>query len=698
MFVLNELDRLLQDIGSAGKSKQNNVKISIPDLEPIDVGRLNLPAKLNLPYGPPLTFDQIAKNRYQNHPLEKISSLAIDGQRYPTTNSIFLNLMNQFVFSKLAKLPERHYPWAKLLLCDRFSYDLLLKHERILSLAANDLRNFLYRAPFVITAIFELDNIVTLFELSGEPLILIRRDPRTGKSIATYNYAPVKKVFPYLRMSDLVVLIEDRDLLSAKLSRIIHFLAHFARSFQLIELGGLNKIIGLPHPIYNNVLVIRPKLPDWTDYYAHLPLSYLSFMATQLASIADKLKLRLETVTYRAADPQQQTRVFAHFLSTAVDKKEHDLLDSRVARVLVMDRFHDLRGTLLHADRFEAFLVQEKSQIKLLTATSGNHCERPTLGSVDEQLNTKLHLVRLTEVLGVILRHAMHLKPTAQTVKASKQNEQALPNRRRPAKFTLPTTTNKYSLSAAMSTSQSIRRNLETVKILYKSLNEGYLILLKLESSLEGIISELRQSEKPLDETRQVALAERLYRLVSACRQLIKASTKTIDMTDITRLSCLVADAINLFNVHSRSDKVVDLVDKAKQSLLSEKDLGLENGSRFESYSGASNLFKRYQAFDSLSVSTCGQRSALSIDEVIEQMLDNRLSEKSYPTSNLVKEPKFNKDARTTIVLTFLGALTASELARIKLIEIQLKKQSQLCDILVLSSALVAPDDFLAAL
>lgn len=687
MFVLRELDEFLKDIASLGKHKNDDIRVSLPDIEPIDVAKLNLPEKLNLPYGPPLTLDRIAVNRYQN-PLDK--TLAIDGQKYPTTNSLFLKLMNQFIFSKLVKLPERQYPWAKLLICDHHSYELILKHARITSLASNSLRNFLHREPFLITAIFELDNIVTLFDRSSEPLVIIRRDPRTGKSFVSYNYDPVKKVFPYLKMSDLVVVIEDKDLLSAKLVQLMHFLAHFARSFQLIQLGGLNKIMGWPHPIYNNVLIVRPKTPTWTDYYSQIPLTFVSFMATQLASIAEKLKLRLETVTYRAGDLHQQTKVYAHFLSSIVDKKIHDLLDTRIARVLVLDRFYDLRGTLLHADRFEAFLAQERSQVKLLSA--GSHLERPTLGSVDEQLNYRLHLVRLTEVLGVILNYAMHLKPTelgAANKRLGKQvvrlDKSLMP---RPAQY-----------SAAISTSQSIRRNLDIVKILYKSLNEGYLILLKLESSLESISTELRQSENPLDESRQMAIAERLQRLVSACRQLMKVSTKTIDSTDITRLSCLIADTINLFCALNRSQKIVDLVIGAKSSIMKKKDLKLDDDSKFDSAGKIfSDLSVKYNAFDSLSASSCGQRSALSIDEILERMLDERLDEKTFPTCKLVENPKFSRDTKMTIVLVFLGALTAGELSRIKLIEMQLKKQYQLCDILVLSSALAAPDDFLAAL
>lgn len=690
MFVLNELDELLNSLFQPER-KKIPLKISLVDVKRIDVEKLKLSTGIRYPTGKSELL--LPANRSSKPPL---SNLIPSPDYGLSTDRLFLRQINTVILTKLNQVPERQYASAKLVICDRTSHDILLKLKRITS---TSLRNFIFKPPFNVTAIFLLDLVVDLFDRQREPILIYRYDRSIGQQIISYNYPLARKVFPYLKMSDIIVLLDDKqqmelgifDINSKREHQIIQLLNQFARSVQIIELSPINKLLGKPHLIYDNALIIGPYLSTDITNLARssmcqkLPLSQVTHMAHRLVKVAEQMGLQLKSITFRVGDNFNQTKAFSLLAKTELDsqRSSHPTVmksPEMVARVLVLDRLCDLHGTLSHADRYGAFLEQEEL---------GEGIIKSRIDSVHE-LDEKLQFEQLTDVLGTILKYAIQLRP----------NELELPKGKRVVQSI------ERSLSSAMLTSQSIRRHLDMVKILYKCLNEGYLLILRLESSLESASSQLRNLTAPLLVNEQRNFAERLERIYSAYKQLIKISGKSIRALDCVRVASLLLDVINMFTfIHNNTAKEMDSAHKTlkdiRQFLLNSREFKKALESKADTDDGAkfaNILMDKLTKFDSLSRETCGQRSIWTIEQVISNFYHQQLEQGPYTTIDLL--PDANMGGKNVIIV-LLGAMTPQELSQVKMLETSLRReagQGSLGGVCVLTMGLAKPGEFLLSL
>lgn len=588
MFLVQEVDKLLASFANNTRAKEV-FGVNLPDIDRIDVEELNLSQKVRYP----LSSDATLKH---NQP-------PAFSKPYSTTDAVFFDLIKQLVLFNIAQIPLKQYASAKLVLCDTSSYNMLMKLQRM---NYQKVKNFIYKPPFSVTAIFLLQDIVDLFDRERKPIVIIKNDKHSGKNVACFNYEFIKQIFPFLRLCDLIIIFKDKgDLIlgtfDAKSSRdiqIVQCLAHFASSSMVIELSSLYKSIGYPHIIYDNVLMLPPQLnTDQQYYFDKLPLLHISLMMQTLMRIVKYSNVTLESIAYRAGDPTGQTRLFAQLLATSVSSMQElkSLSNTSYGRVLVMDRFHDVQSVMYHSDTYGSFLEQE-----LQVEPGDEELSKLRIDSIDE-LDKKLQLERLTDVLSSILRYSMTLTGKSST------------------------------------TNRSIRRHLNIVKLIYKSLNEGYLLVLKLEANLENICNQVRNIKDPLPPEEQQHLVEALQRVLSAYKQL----AATVRKHDLLRLSCIMLDTTNTFLYwHKNNKSVLDI----RSYILKNREFS-----------------KKLVVYDRLSRDYCGCKSEFSLDKLVQTFYEEQLSQESFPVINLNK-----KNVTSVIILVFLGYLTPNELAKIK--------------------------------
>lgn len=694
MSVLDELDKILANLLPNGKRRNETerMRISLTDVEKIDIEKLELSSKVTYPSH--LNSSLPDTNKIKVLDLNPLKT----STKHLSSDALFSNLLDSLVLSKLIQVPKCPYPSAKLVICDRFSYDMLMKLRRVASLTSATIgaKNFIYKPPYEITAIFLLSDIVDLFEREREPIVVMRR--ANGKELTSYNYSILRQKFPYLKLSDLILLLQEKgsfelgnfDPKASREHLLLQFFNHFARTTSLIELNPFIKLIGRPHLIYNNVLILQPEVSTVEigchskQAFSKLPLQHVSYMAERLVQVSDKLRIDLKSISYRMGDPFGHTRVFSQLVASNLATKQGSSKqpnDYSSARVLVLDRYFDIQGPLLHSDSYGAFMEQEK-QVKMF----GERVTKLRMETMDT-LDERLQMDKLTDVLGTILKYSLNLKSSAPKG----------PGRRGVSEWTK--TTDDF-LSSVMSTSQSIRRHLDLVKIIYKCLNEGYLLVLRLESNIENVGAQLRVLTEPMSATQQLQVAERLQRIVSALKQLIKISGKSIRSLDILRIAATLIDVINMFLfIHNRKDgpstPASKIVNDIRLSILSDQELKkaqLDSVSSDELESSG-DLLSKLEVYDRLSRETCGHRSTLSLEEIVEKFYSQELDSESYCTNNLSNRQDDDKVA----ILVIIGVVTPNELSRIKALEISLRKKFKIPmnGIYILIHGVSGPDDFL---
>lgn len=760
--VLDELDKLLERVGLKRKQRQV-VKVTLDDIKRIDVDKLDLEKRVQYPAA---QIHQEMLNQIETS-LPYLTDSADDGtrgRRRLTTNSLFISLMQSLLLSRLVQLPERDFASARLMICDRESHEAIMKLQRIASLKSDDRRetnrSFIYKRPFNLTAILLLQDIVDQFDRVRRPIVKLRRNA-SGQLVGTYDYSIIKQIFPYLKMTDLIIVLNDISDLRARVfdpngdraTQILQFLIHFARTSHLVEMQSITRQIGRQHKLYDNVAILWPQptaaIATNTSNFVmdniHLrpPRAHLSFLAHRLIVMSQRLNLSLQSISYRSGDPSGLARVFSQIVASDLRPiTNSNQWDTGLvpARVLVLDRFFDLQGLVSHSNRYGAFVEQEVQQWYGVESVA-------TVGSRSDfafdELDERLQAEELTGVLGAILRSTVSLRPQVK-----------------------PTTTGSLkpfdgaqlspSSSATMSASQSIRRHLDRVRLIYRRLNEGYLLMLNLEASLESIMNQLRTLEAPLERSEQEQLVARLRRIEEAFKQLVRLSGQSIKPLDLIRVACILIDVINVFiYIHSRavagqqapsgSGACSTALNVMRTSLLSGKELQSLLGSRGKS-SGVNNsakglnsdgsqksickLLSKLSAFDTLSRACVSQRATLKLEQIIEKFHYNQLDGESYPSLSLSAASELAAGRQTkVIVLVILGSLSCDELSRLKVLESELRQVQQLqvasptsgstgpasgrvgssaarsqaqqsrgVDILLLASGLTRPEDFFESL
>lgn len=693
MFVLDELDRILQNLAIDHKKKRdrNRLRITLPDVTRIVFDHRELD-KLVV-----YSFDVVVDAR--NKSIKTSDRFMESNQNNLSSDSLFESVIGRMILPRLAEIPERHYPSAKLIICDRYSYNLLMKLKRTTVTnstrdSPNDMSNFIYKPPNNVTAIFLLRDVVDMIDREQEPILVQRRDP-SGKQTLQFNYSLIRRVFLYLKMSDLIIILRDGgkldlasfDIKANREQQILQYLSYFARFSCLIEMGAISESIGNPHMIYDNVLISQI-VPDTNvasgdslSSTLRLPLVHLASMARKLILVLDKLSLRLSSISYRKNDPNGQTKLMAQIISTSLPTKTR--IDHRLGRLIILDRHYDLQQVFLHADRYGPFLEQER-QVRFM---KNKDDFKPRSGFVDG-LEDRLQLEKLTDVLGVILRYTANLKPKD----LRPLNGNGAINLAQP----------KQSLANLMTSSQSIKRHLDIVKVAYKCLSDGYLLTLRLESSLEQLTAQLKDLREPMTNEQQDELVGKLQRVAAAFNQLIKISGKIIRPSDIIRVACVLIDTINLF-FHKHTgmvdSKVSSALNDIKKPLLSKGylkqalkvELDEDDGELKVQLNG---IWHKLNAFDLLSREKCGSKSRESIEQILEGFRAGNLDQDFYPTTKLL-------DVTTNtacIVLVFLGSLTPNELGKIKALEANVKAQTKYFEILVMAYDLREPEDIMKLL
>jgi len=684
MFVLKELDRILAALASRGREKERS-QLSLADIPRFNVVDLHLDSKVELPLSRMKTETYELTSKLN----KRFDSIRLEpGKRRVSTDVLLANLIEPRILSKLRQIPERHYPSARVIVSDDRSYDMLLKFNRIISRQdGTGGRNFLHKPPFNITAIFLISEIVDIFNRERAKIILYQYDDGTKKSVASYDYNTIRKIFPYIRMSDLIVLMQNRkdleqgnfDPRATNSDQILGILSHFAHTTCLIELSPINQRVGLCHPTFDNVLTFPTS--DATANLTKLPITYLAQICDRFLSASAELNLALTSISYRSADPHSLTSAVAQIISTSMTSRRKSDLKYEIrnsARVLVLDRFYDLQGFLLHADRYGSFLEQER-QVEF----AENQVPRQKLDTVGE-LDEKLQLEHVTQVLSRILEHATSLRGTdSNGIKGYRLKNM-----------------NKIYQSSTLRATESIRRHLDLVKILYKCLNEGYLSVLHLEMSLQDVADQLRNFKQLPSAEQQAAIVDRLERISSAYKQLIKIAGQSIKATDLIRVACIIVDVINiflyLFHGNAPSSETFKRLNIIKAYVLLDNEFKKSLRSRFESGSGeeAKRLIGKVSSFEKLSKDTCSHRSSLGLEQIVEKFCCRQLDLDFYPTLSLSNG---QPDAEV-LVLLFLGSLTPSEISRLKVLEISLRKEQVLNHIVIINCGIFNPEEILAAL
>lgn len=697
MFVLDELDNILQNLVPETRKKNdtNRIRISLNEIERLNVGKMQLALKVPYPIRSAIA-DLTAGNRIAK--LNIVENL-MSSERHLTTDALFVLQISPLILPGLADTMERQYPWAKLIICDRLCYEMLLKLNRIWfknkHQQTGDMTNFLFKPPFNITAIFLLPDIVDLIDRERKPIVIVDSRRR-----ANFNYSLIKQLFPYLKLSNLTVLLKDKGKLqlgtftidAPREHQVLQFVCHFARGTQVIELNSIVRSMGNFHLMYDKVLVIpASNIPVYTNddgmkLINNRPtLTHLSSMANQLVHLTEKLRLNLLSVTYRAGDPFGQTKLFSQMVITCLSSRRIDFTAGKVsaAKVIVLDRFYDLQSALYHADSYGAFMEQEKDD----RLSSNSRMAKFRMDSIDE-LDDRLQLVQLTEVLAETIKYSTRLrtKELSNPVGSKGQNRIAQIS---------------DLLSSALTTNQSIRRHLDMIKLIYRCLNDGYLLLLRLESSLKSLYSELRGLNEPLSQPKQLEMAGRVDRIGSVFKQLTKTTGNSITTLDMIRVACILIDVLNTYlSIHNRREghsKDADTtINDILQWVMSSSEFKKALNSRLskEQDSGSSSdLIQLMAKFNKVSREAYGQKCALSMEQIINKLQTKQNDHHLFPTMNLQDKQSESR----VVVLVFLGAMTPHELSKIKSLEANLKSSQLLDDMYLLTCGLVGPEDYLRA-
>lgn len=674
MFTLTEIDKLLENMVTVGRRKKGRLRVNLPDIERIDVSGLDLRIDGTLR----LTSSHYETSRVSRTKMLKIE-LAPRALRKLSTDIAFAIQVNKMLYPILEVTPERSYPATKLLICDDFSLGVLRKFQKVIcskSLVreSTEFRNFLYRSPYNVTALLSIKNLSDLLDRTSAPKLVDRLDRSTGKITKQLNYPLIQRDFPYLKLTDSTIILlnrkvfekTDRNPATNEPRLTIQFLQQFSRSAKVVELAESMNQFGKVHPIYDNVLTFAPGVERAS---LKLNLDILTNFADQFVRLMTNLRLRVEKLNYRSADQVSSCKLFSQLVASSLDTpvERQRRKDYQSARVIVVDRFVDLQGFLLHSDLYGPYMEQERNE-----PDDNQQSEfGANLNPMDE-LDDLLQLCPLNKALSTVMKYATGLKPTGQADERK----------------TVP------PVMMIMSSSQSILRHLTIIKDLYKTLDQGYLLLLRIELSLITITDYLRNLSESPPLAKQDELAFRIQRVYRALKQLTggrMGATNTGLMSSV-RIACLIVDAINIFlyltsSKDSHSAKAETLLTFIRQAILERfKKVAGSNRDGNKSYTQLREMLIK---FDKISRDTCYSRSSLKLEAIVESYISNNLSEQFYSHVRIGEAREL--DGEGPVILVFLGPLTPYELSKIKTLESKLGT----CEILILCADIWCPSMFL---
>lgn len=704
MFALEELDKLLSTIGLGVRRESDQEASGSLKSKPIDPEKFDWTNFAH--YLPGSTLNSTLSNKLPDY-LEK----CVERKDITSLNDLLTALLIPLLLEKLRSVPERHFASARLLVCDDTALVLLNKIRHHLTKHSNTshacVRDLLYRSPFKVTAILSLQELVDLFDRTTEPIVIVKQ--QLGRQLANFNYTLIKKLLPYLKVVDLFVCLSDPkglDLKSFSLSgprhhQILQYLANFARTSHLIDIEQVCKQTGLLKSTYDNVAIVRLS-GSTNDIYLSPNLPALALIAELVVRMANHLKLTLSTIAFRAGDPNGLARVCCNMISSVwkTSNTSQSMSSQDKTRVLIIDRAFDLQSLLYHADAYGPFVEQE-SATSIINSTNSWADEFDTLAE-------KLRDVKLTDVLGTALKLSTEVHKsdhvTPQVMSRSLRDERAI-----------------QLLSPATATGSLLKQHLTFIKSLYQTLNEGYLIVLRLESSLEELTDQLRTATRPLSPQGQSKVVAKIERVVAALVELTKISGKSIGSLDIARIACIILDIINTFLLihpevskeHARMLKslrsVLLLEERGHSGLRSslKSKLAVINQEDESMSSKLRELSRQLNAFNRLSEDFSGSKSTLKLEQIIEGFISQTLDTESFPTAELNTQIQSKQTGPTSstsfgvrigVIVVFLGALTPRELAKIKAFEwrsVRTKSPGACGRILVLMSGLCRPENFL---
>lgn len=714
MFMIDEIDKILNGfvVKTQTRKEQNKQdqqpKIRLADIEKFtDVSQLNSKLKW-LQDEPHQSLTSRSNTKHRDKSISKLDYL-LQQRLGISTDLLFLSTINELVLSQLTEdRVHENRSGSRVIICDRQSYNLLLKFRRLLSdksLFPNEEShsNLLFKHPFNYNAIILISEVIEFFQRQQKSLLQRHYNNETKQNSYNFNYSLIRNAFPYLKMSDLVMMVMDGrslnmgapiDINGSREYLTLQMLNHFARSNELLEMKRIHKDLGIPHITYNDVLIIRPPDESWTYHNAgmnknksveipestrlnplkKLNLGHMVFLAEQLIRLADKLKLNLTSITHKSVDMYGQTRAFCQFVANKISNLPKNHIQG--CRILVLDRLHSLRSALAHADRYGAFLEQESVCKRL-----GADVNTMLVVSLDN-LDDKLQLVKLSQVLNSIIEYTVSLKP----VKIDGAEPSAL-------------------FSKSISTSNlSIQRHLSLLKTVCTAINEGYLLLVRLESNLMSLCNELALlsiSNKPLDDS-LLKIGERLVRQVESFKLLCNKCGQSIGATDILRVVLILMDVINSFQFTINEKKIErnpwsHQLTYVCETLFSEKIVK-----------------ETLQARAKADHSGYGQRLVSNLDKILNRLLGyQRLSldleqtlvafeadqldyETQYNSLKLSRKDVVPGDA---LILLMLGPLTAQELSQLKDLDRSWKEHKKsIKNLYILTSGIVTSEDFVIAL
>lgn len=706
MFLINDIDKILSNIVQLGPNHRPEVRVRLPDIKRIDVSRQNLVQQEIKWDADKTTIILPGSREYRSS--ELTNRMKVDfllhktNRRYSSTNLLFIDTMNQIILEKLLKKEQENLSGSRVIICDRLSYNLLLKLRRQLNKnQLNDKQlsaNLLYKSPFNYSAILLLPEVIELFERQKKPLLFRRKLEKTGATGYNFNYNLVRAVFPYLKMSDLTFLVAERGDLDFSSVNVqgnrdyltIQLLHYFARSSELIEMKPICNLLGIPHQFYNNFLiVVSPDDINLDQKHANsnplnkLNLGHLVFMAEHLISLSDRLRLNLISITHTQNDIHGQARVLSQYVGNKSLRLAKNHIQS--ARVIVLDRLHSLRTGLAHADRYGAFLEQEP-----VYRLHGGDIERLRITTQDK-LDEKLQLVPLIGLLSSIIEYTINLKPAN--------------NRKGVNSADANNDHRKGSLGSGL----AIQRHLNIVKITCDILNEGYLLITRLEASLLEIANDMashywsanQQSDKSELFMRQTG--EKITRFGEAYKQLVGTAGKSIRPVDLFRTGYVLLDIIESYlsiasgKSKPTDNKWLDAINELRRSIVTGRNIkeafklrSIDSDEQKKSQQDIGIIMK-----DLESVSGKLLASQKLTPDLIQTMADFEANNLNMDTQfTTIKLSDRRSSASDALILVFIGPITSHEISLLKELEKKWKLDKKpVGDLFILASNLLKPDD-----
>lgn len=700
MFMINEIEKILSSFVTSKKSK-NPIRITLPDVNRIDVGQMKFESKLRYPSEPLISGRQTGASKVKLG-VPVISRKLIENKNLTNLDKVFLEIMDNSMLPRLIS-DDHQSSSVKILVCDDQSYNLVMKLKRILSKSdASDSKysNFLHKSPFNMSAILLLTEMLDLFDRQQKPLLFKRYNPNTGKPLYIFNYDLVRQSFPYLKMSDLYILSKEKAQFdvntidpsqSNRIQLTVRLLQQFAHSTNWIELNSIDKLLCQIHPNYDNVIVFNGVTSTTNQFdktatgssqlLYRMPNSDMLLMVEQFVHFLDKLKLRPTSISFKAGDSHVQSKTVARLIATnlATRQPKPDEIWTG-ARVLVLDRLCSIAGPLFHADKYGAFLEQEN-----LFERVRDDVNLPINLVSSNELDDKLQLTLLSQVLSVIIKFTLDIRPHRGV------HGQTTPTNDDLARY------KASHISSALTSSQSVSRHLDIVKYLYECLYDGYLLILRLESSLIALNDDIAKLQST--DTCETVIA-RLERILVALNQLTANGSRSIRSMDLIRLACIIVDLINRFFAllkRGKNTKAAESVTQLKRQLV-EVDFrkmlkSIRNASDDKSWS-TEDLLKTLNSFDALSSGLDNHNTASQIHADIMEFASGDTDPDLYSSTVLNDTSQVNQ----AIILLFMCSLTAHELSLIKSLETEIKQQKGAEDVYILMRGIAEPCDFVRAL